>query len=252
MKLVLILIVLAICLTQGLKADDNVKNKETVISENIKLYQLTKDSYIHVTYREFPQWGKVPANGLLYIRNGKALLVDTPWDNEMTVKLSDWVRDSLKAEITHVVGGHSHEDCLGELEALQKRKVKSYCHQITRQICEERKLPLPGITFEDSLNIVFEGVKVSLMYFGGGHTVDNIVVWIPGEKLLFGGCMVKSLSSGNLGNTREADLEAWPGTIEKVIKRFKDAEIVIPGHGRSGGTELLSHTLVLLREKKED
>ncbi|HOZ15061.1 MAG TPA: hypothetical protein PK784_09755 [Tenuifilaceae bacterium] len=44
--------------------------------------------------------------------------------------------------------------------------------------------------------------------------VDNIVVWIPLEKILFSGCMAKSTNSTNLGNTVDGDLKAYSITIQ--------------------------------------
>ncbi|MCC8153382.1 MAG: hypothetical protein LIP01_03695 [Tannerellaceae bacterium] len=82
---------------------------------------------------------------------------------------------------------------------------------------------------------------------GRGHATDNIVVWIPSEKVLYPGCMVKDLQATDLGNLSDADVEAWPGTIEKVIRKFPSAKWVIPGHGEAGGLELLYHTLDLLK-----
>ena len=60
--------------------------------------------------------------------------------------------------------------------------------------------------------------------------------------------MVKSISSVSLGNTRDADVESWPVTIERVLNRFGNARIVVPGHGSHGGTELLANTLRLLKD----
>jgi metallo-beta-lactamase class B len=54
--------------------------------------------------------------------------------------------------------------------------------------------------------------------------------------------MVKSINSKDLGNTADGDLSAYPNTIDKVIAKFKDARIVVPGHGPYGGLELLTHT----------
>ena len=73
--------------------------------------------------------------------------------------------------------------------------------------------------------------------------LDNIVVWIPSEQILFPGCMVKEIRSGNLGNTADGDVKAYPDTITKVLKKFPSAKIVIPGHGNYGGAELIKHTL---------
>jgi len=58
--------------------------------------------------------------------------------------------------------------------------------------------------------------------------------------------MVKSLTSKNLGNTADGDLIAYPKTIDKLIRKFPSATIVIPGHGEFGGIELIKHTKELL------
>ena len=86
---------------------------------------------------------------------------------------------------------------------------------------------------------------------GAAHTVDNIVVWIPDEKILFGGCMIKELKANNLGNIVDADIDAWPKTLKTVRSEFSMAKIVIPGHGLYGGIELIDHTIDLLKEKKK-
>jgi metallo-beta-lactamase class B len=88
---------------------------------------------------------------------------------------------------------------------------------------------------------------VELAYFGAGHTIDNITAWIPEKKILFAGCMVKSRNAQNLGNTKEADLDQWPKILKKVREAYSEAKIVIPGHGLYGGTDLIDHTIELLR-----
>jgi len=91
-------------------------------------------------------------------------------------------------------------------------------------------------------------IEIDCYYFGGGHTTDNIVVWIPSEKILFAGCMVKEMSSKTLGNLADADVNEWPSTIDKVIDKFPSAKIVIPGHGKFGGKELLIHMQELFNQ----
>jgi metallo-beta-lactamase class B len=60
--------------------------------------------------------------------------------------------------------------------------------------------------------------------------------------------MCKSLNSSNLGNVVDGDMSEYPRTIDKVINKFKYAEIVIPGHGQIGGLNLLTHTRDLLNK----
>ena len=99
------------------------------------------------------------------------------------------------------------------------------------------------------MNINLLGDKViNCYYFGAGHTLDNIVTWIPSENILLGGCMVREFNAKGLGNIADADLNEWLKTIDKVMGKFKTAKIVIPGHGQFGGLELLQHTRELLTE----
>ena len=71
-------------------------------------------------------------------------------------------------------------------------------------------------------------------------------MWLPDVEVLFGGCLVRSSSATTLGYTAEADIESWPATIEALLTRYGHARLIVPGHGRPGGEELLQHTLALL------
>jgi metallo-beta-lactamase class B len=117
---------------------------------------------------------------------------------------------------------------------------------MTIEEAKKRNLPVPANGFADSLHLELAGKPIKCWYPGGGHTKDNIVVWLPDENVLFAGCMLKEMKSKTLGNLADADIKSWPGTIEKVIRKYKNVEIVIPGHGLWGGPELLKHTRELL------
>lgn len=91
---------------------------------------------------------------------------------------------------------------------------------------------------------VAEGA-IEVFYPGPGHSSDNIVVWLPEHKFLFGGCFVKSLNSKSLGYTDDADIEKWPHSMQKLINNYPTVKRVLPGHGKIGNTELLTHTKFL-------
>jgi metallo-beta-lactamase class B len=67
-------------------------------------------------------------------------------------------------------------------------------------------------------------------------------------KLLFGGCMIKSLESKDLGFTGDADLKEWPRSVEKVKNKYKNARFVIPHHSMWGNMSLIDHTLKLCKK----
>ena len=91
-----------------------------------------------------------------------------------------------------------------------------------------------------------DGRGFELFYPGAGHTRDNLVVWIPEAKLLFGGCLIKEEGARHIGNVTDADLQGWPGAIKNLQRRYPGVELVIPGHGRPGGPQALENTLALL------
>jgi metallo-beta-lactamase class B len=218
------------------------------ITDDLQLVYLTENAWLHVSYVNMPGIGRVSANGLVYISGTQAFLFDTPWNDALTKALVSRLTDSMKLKITGFVPNHWHNDCMGGLAYLKSQGIESYANWLTVIIANSKKLPAPAHSFRDSLQLTLGSKKIECYYPGPAHSTDNIVVWLPSEKILFAGCMVKSLDAADLGNTADGNLKTYPETIEKVIKKFPDAEIVIPGHGKPGGKELLRHTLGLAKK----
>ncbi len=220
------------------------------VSDDIELVQLTENVYQHISYYTSPEYGRFPSNGMIYIIGDQAFLFDTPMAIEMTEILVNYIETDLKKKITGFVPNHWHDDCIGGLDFINKKKIKSYANQMTIDIAKQNNLPMPQVGFKDSLIINVDNVRIECYYPGPAHAEDNIVVWLPEEKVLFAGCMSKEMASKGLGNIADANLNKWPATIDTVINRYKDVKYVIPGHGKSGGKELLVHTLELLKKNK--
>jgi len=226
------------------------QNQIIEISSNLELRQIRENLYIHVSYENLDPYGLVPANGLIIINNNNAIIVDTPWNDDEAEELINWLAKIMKLGIQAVIVTHWHQDCMGGLRVVHDHGIPSYALELTRRIAEEKKLPLPEITFTDKLILYQNKTEIICHYLGAGHTIDNIVIWLPDYNTLFGGCMVKSAGSKNLGFTGDADLFAWPVTLQNVLKEYSRCEIVIPGHGAPGGTELIQHTISLLNSNR--
>lgn len=243
MKILMIFILAGIIHHNGFSQHDYKRIK---ISKDIELIKLSENAYIHVSYSELPQFGRFSSNGLIFINNQEAFLFDTPPTDSLTMILLSWIKDTMKINIKGFVPNHWHNDCMGGLGYLQLQKIESYANQMTIEIAIEKKLPLPDHGFKDSLELHLGNQLIKCYYLGAAHSLDNIVVWIPSEQILFAGCMIKSFNSKDLGNIADGDLNAYPKTIDKLINRFSMAKIVIPGHGLSGGFELIKSTRKLL------
>lgn len=245
MKILLIVIVSLVIQMTGFAQE----YKRISISGDMELIKLSEHAYIHVTLEDSPVYGRFSSNGLIYMENGEGYLFDTPATDALTKKLVDWVADSLKTKIIGFVPNHWHSDCMGGLKYLQDIGVKSYAHQMTIDIARSKGLAVPAHGFRDSLSLHLGDKSIGCYYLGAAHSMDNIVVWIPSEKILFAGCMAKETGARGMGNTVDGSLSEWPGTIDKVMGKFPAARIVIPGHGMIGGQEVLKHTRELLSGK---
>lgn len=221
-----------------------------LVNEDIQLIHLQDSIYVHKSWHTSENFGRFPSNGMIIIRNGQALMIDTPMDNSKTESLVNYLKDSLSVDLKKLIIGHFHNDCMGGLEYLQSMGVESIASSLTVDRCKEIGLPVPSTPFSDSLSFNFFDEQIVCRYFGAGHSHDNITVWMPDKLILFGGCLVKSLNSKGLGNLSNAVVSEWDLTIEKLRNHYENIKTVIPGHGAFGGPELLNHTLQLVKSKK--
>lgn len=239
MKITFILL-LVIALHSACYSQDTLR-----ISPDLDLIKISDNAYVHVSYTILPDYGRVGANGLVFVSRNRAFLFDTPWNDSLTCILLSYLEDQMKLKIEGFVPNHWHDDCMGGLDCIKNCNIRSYANQLTVDIARIKGLPVPDEGFTDSLTLRLGDRVIYCWFPGAAHSMDNIVVWIPSEKILFPGCICKSIDSSNLGNTADGDVASYPGTIKRIIARFGDAAIVIPGHGSYGGPELLTHTRIL-------
>jgi metallo-beta-lactamase class B len=219
------------------------------LGPDLQLLHATEWIWVHVSEDETERWGTIPANGMLLVGEEESLLIDTGWNEPQAARIAEFARDQLEKPIRTVIVTHAHGDRMGGLRAIAAPEVVVYAHELTAGEVAKLALPLKKVIgFEQSLDITIGGHPLELYYPGGGHTKDNITVWLPEAKILFGGCIVKSGRSTDLGNREDAVLAEWPMSLLRLLQRYPTVELVIPGHGPPGGSELLHHTLGLLEQ----
>ena len=217
-------------------------------SENLEIVQLSPNVFLHISFLPTENFGRVACNGLIITNEGSAIVVDAPVYNTDAEMIMKWIKNELHCEIQSVVATHFHNDCIGGLEAFHAMGISSYAHQLTLDLLAEKKGAKPQKGFTDYSNLKLAEESIVLHFLGEGHTKDNIVVYFPKEKVLFGGCLVKATNApkGFLG---DANTEAWPNTIKKLKATYPEARIVVPGHGNPGGLELLDYTVELFERQ---
>jgi metallo-beta-lactamase class B len=185
-------------------------------------------------------WGEV--DGQRYAANGLlvgSILIDTAWTPEQTSALL------AGAKVRKVLVTHAHADRVAGLDVLAAAGVQTYGLERTQFEARAHGRPAPAHVIAEQGEFVEGDARVLYFFPGAAHAPDNLVVYVPAQKVLFGGCMVRALDSG-LGPLDEADLKSWQLAIERVTTRFPDATLIVPGHGEPGGRELLAHTRALV------
>ena len=223
---------------------------ENYVSETLKITRLTEHTYIHESYLEIPDYGPFPCNGLILVDEGEAIIFDTPTSDLVSEELINWVENELDADVNAVVINHFHTDCLGGLDAFHAMGIPSHANEQTIPLAENRGGAVPMNGFGETGQLKAGGIEVINRFFGEGHTRDNIVSYIPAENVLFGGCMIKSMGAGK-GNLNDANVAEWSRTVAKIKERYPDIEHVVPGHGKSGGEELLDYTIEMFEGDTE-
>jgi cyclase len=114
------------------------------------------------------------------------------------------------------------------------------------EIASSSVLP-PNVTFADRMELYLGDRRIELMHLGTGHTVDDVLVYLPDEKLLFAGDVafhyVTPLAF-------EGHVSGWIAVADAVAEM--DVETIVPGHGPVGDRSDLREMrdyLALLREQ---
>lgn len=223
---------------------------EVSIFGQLDIHPLTEHCVVYTTYQDY-KGTLFPSNSLYVITEAGVILIDPPWDKNQTLPLLDSIRMRHGKEVIASISTHFHADRTAGVETLQKLGIPTYATSKTIALCKEKEEEVPDFAFFSDTTFVFGNISIETYYPGQGHSPDNIVVYIPSDKVLFGGCLVKSCDSKGLGNLSDADLENWGTSIVKVKKKYRKTKYVIPGHEGWTCKNPLKHTLKLLRKRKK-
>lgn len=188
--------------------------------------------------------GWYPANGMIVADQRSVTVIDTGWDRQQGTALLKLAAEVAGKPVARGIATHFHSDRSGGIEAFRRAGVPVLAHPLTTGLARAHGAPepdpLPG--FEHG-PVQLGGIE--LCHPGPGHAPDNIAAWHAASQTLFGGCLLKSVTSGDLGNLEDADVQAWGATLTRLAARYPARTHTIPGHGTIAG-DAIAHSQGLL------
>jgi len=238
------------------------------LSENTDITELKPD--VFVVTQAYP-W---PANSLIALmQNGDIVLLDTPYTPQAMDLVLNWIYKKYGKRNIVAINTHFHIDRLGGNAALVKAGIPVYGSDLTVEEIKSMgagsiKLlsswindgeiknyymnfkyvpPTKIFKAEKGLDLNFGKEILKVRYYGTGHTKDNLIVYLPSKKLIFGGCMILALDAKTSGNVSDGNIGEWKMAVNKI--ETGNFDCVVPGHGKPGGIDLIKHTEEILENK---
>lgn len=226
------------------------KNKIEISNKDgsVKLSKINDEVWVHTTYTIIDGYS-VPANGLLINSRNGLYLIDATWNDQLADELLTLIEKNFHKHVKKAIITHHKIDRVGGIQALLDAKIPVETTSFIAKMCKEAGYPQIEPTLDRSPVLKLGKTIIETYYPGEAHTRDNIVIWLPQYKILFGD-MIFALEQENVGIIDEANMSAWPYTMQNLINKYPDAKVVIPGHKNWGDFSLLSHTINNLKSYK--
>jgi len=206
------------------------------------------------------------SNAGLIVGEEIAVVVDALFTPSMTRDFQAQIRRVTSKPVRYLINTHHHIDhTLGNAlfpEASVVSQVRARQEMQRVGIPTERLRPLvphfmaevegavlqlPDVTFHQRMDLHLGDREVQLLHFGTGHTLGDVLVYLPSERLLFAGDIAFHYVTPI---AFEGHISKWIRVADRVAAMAVDT--IVPGHGPVGGRDdlrLMRDYLALVRRQ---
>ena len=203
-------------------------------------------------------------NSAVYIGENFVTIVGATWTPGTAAKLMQEVAKITDKPVREVIDTNYNLDRAGGNPYFKQHGIRVVSLQLTAELIRrnwaemvkdarrrqadypDSPPALPDVTYPGSFDL--QGGRVKAIYLGPSHAPDDVFVYFPQEKILYGGCILKE----ELGNLQFADLQQYPRTLRKLQQLNLGYTTVIAGHDSPiHGPELVEHYLHLLDQHQQ-
>jgi glyoxylase-like metal-dependent hydrolase (beta-lactamase superfamily II) len=185
------------------------------------------------------------ANSTVIIGDKGVILIDTGFSDEIGEHLKQAVAKITPKPVTHVINTHHHGDhVLGNIAFKGATIISSeQCKKLVDETglewlafleeATQRKFPntkpvAATVTYaqETLTELVVDGVRLVLWVPKGSHTLGDMMVYLPVEKVLVSGdILVQHITP----NFQDGVVKDWVETLSQVVSL--NPKTIVPGHG---------------------
>lgn len=196
--------------------------------------------------------GGPDANATFIITDQGVMVIDTRMTAQGGQHLHDEIRKKTDKPVTHVVNTHHHKDSVLGNSAFKEcpsiiAHLKAQKNMETMAKLEGLKgLTYPNLAFDKKVELTLGGYLLELRHPGPGHTDGDLYVYLPTWRTIIAGGLVFNRV---IPDMNDSYIDPWIDALQEM--EDIDAELIVPGHGRPGGKQIIiqaKHYLILLRQ----
>ncbi len=157
--------------------------------------------------------------------------------------------------VTHVIISHSDGDHVNGLSAFPKGLTIIAQENCKKEMIasKDSRFPapqdyLPTRTYDKKLALTIDGVKLQLFHWVPAHTSGDTVMYLPDEKIAFGGDMVDLTQFALIHAQKGGNSEGWIETMKGIIAL--NAATYVSGHGGLQTKASLQERLAAVEERR--
>ena len=187
------------------------------------------------------------SNAAFVVTPAGVVVIDSLGSPALATRLVAEIRKITPQPITHVIVTHYHADHIYGLQTFKALGAHIIAHSAAREYLnsETARLRLeasrqelaPWVNADTRLveadewiegdkELTVGGVRFQLKLVGPSHTPEDLVIYLPSEKVLFAGDIVFRSRIPYVG---KADSRHWITALDTLLTF--DAQIIVPGHG---------------------
>ena len=187
------------------------------------------------------------SNAAFVVTPAGVVVIDALGSPVLAERLLAEIGKITRQPVTHVIVTHYHADHVYGLQTfkaagariLAQRAAKDYMGSETavKRLQDSRQTLAPWVDDKTALvpadhwidgpiALTVGGVKIEVQPVGPAHTAEDLVVYLPQEKVLFAGDLVFRRRIPFVG---QADSGHWIAALDALLGF--DAAVVVPGHG---------------------